>query len=103
MYELLFMTKAGPARESVKLIKTVCAEIFRSHPAAKIRGVKTLGDRIMGAPVQKAGVKYQVGRVLQIDVFSDPTVHDTVRRAIQNPDLKNDVFRFVIHKAKHDY
>ena len=64
MYELLFMTRAGPARESVKLIKTVCEEIFRSHPHAKIRGVKTLGDRIMGAPVKQAGIKHQVGRVL---------------------------------------
>jgi len=38
-----------------------------------------------------------------MDVFADPGVHDTVRKAVDNPDVKKDVYRFVMHKAQHDY
>lgn len=102
LYEAIILTKAGTARGSVEVFRTIIKSIHAHHPYARVIDAQNLGDRVLGQPINRKGVRYSIGRYLQLLYQGSPNVFDTIRLACDTVEIKEDIFLFHRNRLK-DY
>lgn len=98
LYEAILIAKAGPAQNSVYLLRSIVSGLLEKHPYAKVRDVQNLGDRVMGKPLKKGQVLYHVGRYLQIIYDAAPIAGRDIHLLSQTPPCDAEVFRMYVHR-----
>ena len=102
LYETIIIAKAGPAQESVYLLRHLVNGLFGKFPTAKVRDVQNLGDRIMGKALKKDQLQHHVGRYLQIIYDAHPAANQELYKLSLMPPFNKEVFRMYSHKLKDE-
>lgn len=98
LYEAILLAKAGPAQNSVYLLRSIVNGLLERYPHAKVRDVQNLGDRVMGKPLKKGQVLHYVGRYLQLIYDAAPAAGRDIHLLSQTPPNDTEVFRMYVHR-----
>jgi hypothetical protein len=100
LYEAIVLTKAGTARGSVEVFRTIIKHIHEYHPYARVLDATNLGDRILATPIKRRGVTHEIGRYLQLLYQGSPAVFPTIKQACDSEGIKQDVFMYHHNRLK---
>ena len=102
LYEALIIAKAGPAQDSVYMLRHLVKGLLTKYPYAKVREVQNMGDRVMGKALKVGEAYHNVGRYLQILYDGCPEAHLELQRLSKVPPFNKEVFRMYSHRIKDE-